>query len=199
MPRLPFSEKTITGVYGSMSDFRRKNKMQAHSGTDFAPAGSNRGKTAIPAVVTGKIKLIQWSSVLGWVIVQSFRDTKKNKIAYIGYCHIACGEHGINCKGPKVLGAHMPIKKKVGDVVAEGETIAILGNTGSASSGAHLHLTISWLLKGVFGATADKFDFVKWVKTQDAPATTGKPKTAAAKPKAPAAKKTCPTCGQETK
>ena len=182
-----------------MSDFRRKNKMQAHSGTDFAPAGSNRGKTAIPAVVTGKIKLIQWSNVLGWVIVQSFRDTKKKKIAYIGYCHIACGEHGINCKGPKVLGAHMPIEKKVGDVVAEGETMAILGNTGSASSGAHLHLTISWTLKGVFGATADKFDFVKWLKTQDTPTTTGEKKTATAKPKAPAAKKTCPTCGQETK
>lgn len=198
MARLPFPESTITGVYGSMSDFRRKNKMQAHSGTDFAPAGSNRGKTAIPAVADGTIKLIQWSDVLGWVIVQTVYDVKKKKTAFVGYCHLSCGTHGINCKGPKALGEHSPVKKKVGDKLAEGDTVAILGNTGSASSGAHLHLTISWLLKGVFGATSDKFDFVEWVPTQATP-TKGAPKTAAAKPKAPAAKKTCPTCGQETK
>lgn len=182
-----------------MSDFRRKNKMQAHSGTDFAPAGSAKGKTAIPAVADGTIKLIQWSNVLGWVIVQTVYDVKKKKTAFVGYCHLSCGTHGINCKGPGVLGDHSPVKKKVGDKLAEGDTVAIMGNTGSASSGVHLHLTISWALKGVFGATADKFDFVEWVKTQEAPATKGAVKTTAAKPKAAAAKKTCPTCGQETK
>lgn len=181
-----------------MSDFRRKNKMQAHSGTDFAPAGSNRGKTAIPAVVTGKIELIQWSSVLGWVIVQSAKDVKTGKKVFIGYCHLSCGAHGINCPGPKAKGEHSPVQKKVGDVVKEGDIMAILGNTGSASSGAHLHLTIGHTVKSVFGATSEKFDFVAWVPTQAA-TTKGAPKTTAAKPKAPAAKKTCPTCGQETK
>jgi murein DD-endopeptidase MepM/ murein hydrolase activator NlpD len=81
MARLPFSAKSITGVYGSMSDFRRKNKMQAHSGTDFAPAGSSKGKTAIPAVADGTVKLVQWSNVLGWVLVQSVYDVKKKKTA----------------------------------------------------------------------------------------------------------------------
>jgi hypothetical protein len=74
-----------------------------------------------------------------------------------------------------------------------------MGTTGSASSGIHLHLTISWTVKGVFGVTADKFDFVEWVKTQEAPAAKGATKETPAKPKAVAAKKTCPTCGQETK
>jgi hypothetical protein len=30
--RLPYPDKYITGHYGTMSDFRRKNGMQAHSG-----------------------------------------------------------------------------------------------------------------------------------------------------------------------
>lgn len=191
MAILPFSEKTITGVYGSMSEYRRKNNMQAHSGTDFAPAGSNRGKTAIPAVSKGTVKLVQWSNVLGWVIVQSAWDPKKKKAAFIGYCHLACDKHGINCKG-----GHEPelaTKLKVDDELAEGDTVGIIGNTGSASSGAHLHLTISWGVKGVFGVTADKFDFVEWVKQQGTPAAKG-----AAKTETPA-KKICPTCGQETK
>lgn len=191
-----------------MSDYRKKHGMQAHSGTDFAPTGSNRGKTKVPAVVTGKIELIQWSNILGWVVVQSTKDTKTGKKVYIGYCHISCGKHGINCKGPRVHGDHAPIRKKVGDVVNEGDIMVILGNTGSASSGAHLHLTASHTLKGVFGVTSAKFDFVKWVKTQEAPVAKGATK-AAAKPKAPAVKKTvepevkvvyaCPHCKKELK
>jgi murein DD-endopeptidase MepM/ murein hydrolase activator NlpD len=183
MARLPFPENTITGVYGSMSEFRRKNGLQAHSGTDFAPAGSNRGKTMIPAVANGTIKLIQWSNVLGWVIVQTVWDVKTKKTLYVGYCHISCGKHGVNCKGPKVEGAHVPIQKKVGHVLKEGDDLAIMGNTGSATSGVHLHLTISKTLKGVFGATSAKFDFVEWVKTQGVPAKkTVTPKPIAEKP-----------------
>lgn len=191
MPRLPFPEKTITGVYGSMSEYRRKNNMQAHSGTDFAPAGSNKGAMGIPAVADGTIALVQWSNVLGWVIVQSAWDAKKKKAAYVGYCHLKCDKHGINCKGGH--DASIATKLKVGDKVTEGTVIAVIGNTGSASSGAHLHLTISWTVKGVFGATADKFDFVEWVKQQGATATKGATKAEKA------TNKICPTCGQETK
>lgn len=180
---MPFPEKAITGEYGTMSDFRRKNKMQAHSGTDWAPAGSNKGKTPIPAIAKGTIKLIQWSNVLGWVVVQTAMD-KDRKVKYIGYCHVACGKHGIDCKGPKVLGDHMPIQKKVGDKLEAGDTVAIIGNTGSASSGCHLHATLSDRIKGVFGATADKQDLKKAIKANSkapkaaakvAPVVTAKP------------------------
>lgn len=206
MARLPFPESTITGVYGSMSEFRRQNGLQAHSGTDFAPAGSNRGKTMIPAVAAGKIELIQWSNVLGWVIVQSATDVNTKKTVYIGYSHISCGKHGVNCKGPKVEGAHVPMQKKVGHALKEGDDLAIMGNTGSATSGVHLHLTISKTLKGVFGATSAKFDFVEWVKTQGKPApkAAAKPAVVAAKPVAKVTEKTvtlyaCPHCKKELK
>jgi len=187
MARLPFPANTITGTFGSMSAYRRKHGLQPHSGVDFAPKGSNGGKTAIPAVASGTVKLVQWSNVLGWVLVQTVWDVKKKKAAYVGYCHLK--------DEPKL---------KVGDKVKEGDTIGIMGTTGSASSGIHLHLTISWKLKGVFGITADKFDFVEWVKTQESPATKGATKKAA-----PAVVKTvkpevkilyaCPHCKKELK
>jgi murein DD-endopeptidase MepM/ murein hydrolase activator NlpD len=175
MARLPFPERDITAPYGEMSAYRKSHGMQPHSGTDFAPAGSNRGRTKIPSVGAGTIKLIQWSDVLGWVIVQTVWDIKQNKAIYIGYCHISCNNHGMNCKGPKVHGDHAPVNKKVGSKVKEGQTMAYIGNTGSASSGVHLHLTGSRTLKGVFGVTSAKFDIVEWVKTQEVPKKAFKP------------------------
>lgn len=160
---MPFDEKYITGEYGTMSEFRRKRGMQAHSGTDWAPPGSSKGKTAIPAIAKGTIKLIQWSNILGWVIVQTAMD-KDRKVWYLGYCHVKCGQHGVNCKGPKVSGCSSPIKKKVGHKLKAGDTVAFMGNTGKASSGVHLHATASRRLKGVFGITADKADVKKLIK-----------------------------------
>jgi hypothetical protein len=161
----------------------------------------------IPAVAAGKIELLQWSNVLGWVIVQSATDVNTKKTVYIGYSHISCGKHGVNCKGPAVEGAHVPIQKKVGHVLKEGDDLAIMGNTGSATSGVHLHLTISKTLKGVFGATSAKFDFVEWVKTQGVPAKKPASKPVASKPVAekpivtpkPTIVYACPHCKKELK
>lgn len=181
-----------------MSEYRRARGMQPHSGTDFAPAGSNKGKTAIPAVADGTIKLIQWSNILGWVIVQTVWDAAKKKTKYVGYCHISCGTHGINCKGPKVHGDHAPIKKQVGHKIKEGDIMAYIGNTGSASSGAHLHLTLSNTLKGVFGVTSAKEDFVKWVEGSAPEVKAAKPQKIAEKAKVEV--KTvyaCPHCKKE--
>ena len=175
MPRLPFPENTITGVYGSMSDFRRKNGLQPHSGTDFAPKGSSKGKTPIPAVAKGSVSFVQFSKILGWVLVQTVWDVKKKKVAYVGYCHLSCAKHGINCAGGH--DASIAISHKAGDRLDEGDAIANCGNTGSASSGVHLHLTISWKERGVFGVTADKFDFLEWIKSQgSAPVKKAEPK-----------------------
>ena len=197
---MPFPEKTITGEYGTMSEYRRKNNMQAHSGTDWSPPGSNKGKTPIPAVAKGTIKLIQWSNVLGWVIVQSAMDNKK-QLWYIGYCHVSCGKHGVNCKGPKVHGEHSPVKKKVGDKLTAGGTVAIMGNTGNASSGVHLHATLGKKLKDVFGPTSAKSDLKKAIKANsgavkpEAAKAVATPAPKAAKPKvakAPKAPKAVP-------
>jgi len=138
--RLPYDDRFITGHYGTMSDFRRRNGMQPHSGTDWArPRG-----TRIPAIAKGTVRLIQFSRVLGWVLVQSAMD-KDGKVWYIGYCHMD------NKPG-----------YKVGDKLAKSQTVGKIGNSGM-SSGPHLHATASKALKGVFGVTGAKVDLHKLI------------------------------------
>jgi murein DD-endopeptidase MepM/ murein hydrolase activator NlpD len=114
--------------------------MQPHSGTDWArPRG-----TRIPAIAKGTVRLIQFSRVLGWVLVQSAMD-KDGKVWYIGYCHMD------NKPG-----------YKVGDKLAKSQTVGKIGNSGM-SSGPHLHATASKALKGVFGVTGAKVDLHKLI------------------------------------
>lgn len=139
--RYPFEPKFITGRFGTLSEFRKKNGMQPHSGVDWArPEG-----TPIPSIANGTIVLQQWSDVLGNVSV--LRVMGKDKaLYYIGFCHL------------KAEGL------KVGTKVKEGDVVGLVGNTGSASSGAHLHLTVSKELKGVFGPTSVKQDPIQFIK-----------------------------------
>jgi len=138
--RLPYADKFITGHYGTLSDFRRKNKMQPHSGTDWArPRG-----TRIPAIAKGTIRLIQYSKVLGWVVVQTAMD-RDGRIWYLGYCHMD-SKPGY----------------EVGQKLVKGQTVGLIGSSGM-SSGPHLHATASKTLKGVFGTTSQKVDLYKLI------------------------------------
>ena len=146
--KLPFHWKKITGRFGTLSEFRKARGMQPHSGVDFAmPEG-----TPIPALDRGTIVLQQFSKVLGNVSVlrvlgyDPAGDKSKRELFYIGYCHL---------KEPGLA---------VGTKVKEGETVGLVGNTGSASSGPHLHITVSKQIKGVFGPTAVKQDLIEFVK-----------------------------------
>lgn len=172
--RLPYADKYITGHYGTLSDFRRKNKMQPHSGTDWArPKG-----TRIPAIAKGTIRLIQFSKVLGWVVVQTAMD-KDGQIWYLGYCHMD-SKPGY----------------EVGQKIVKGQTIGLIGNTGM-SSGPHLHATASKTLKGVFGATSQKVDLYKLILANiKGPET--KQTNAQTKAVVEAVTK-CDKCGQEIK
>ena len=115
--------------------------MQPHSGLDFAmPIG-----TPIPALANGTIVLNQESKVLGHVVVLRIMD-KQKKLAYIGYSHLQ--KPGL----------------PVGTKVKEGETVGLVGNSGSASSGAHLHMTVSREVKGIFGPTSVKSCPIEFVK-----------------------------------
>lgn len=183
---MPFPESAITGHYGTMSEFRKAKGMQAHSGTDWA----QKTGTLIPAIAEGEIKLIQWSKILGWVVVQSAKDNK-GQTWFIGYCHLTCSEHGDKCQGDHAS----PLKSaKVGDKVAVGQRYLRIGNTGSASSGSHLHATASKTVKGVFGVTADKSDLYKLILANaEGPAKEQK------NTKAKAMVEKCATCGQEIK
>ena len=146
--KLPFHWKKITGRFGTLSEYRRKNGMQAHSGVDFAmPEG-----TPIPALDRGTIVLQQFSKVLGNVVVLRVLgfdpkgDRTKRELFYIGYCHLQ--DKGL----------------PVGSKVNEGDTIGLVSSTGSASTGPHLHMTVSKEIKGVFGPTAVKQDPIEFVK-----------------------------------
>lgn len=145
--KLPFPEKKVTEHYGEMSAFRKKNKMQPHSGTDWAMPGG----TKILASTTGAVKFVGESKILGNVIVVSATD-KEGKFWYLGYCHL-----------------QKPSTLKVGDKVKQGTVLGLVGTTGTASSGNHLHATASRKVKGVFGVTADKVDFVKLAKKNSTP------------------------------
>jgi murein DD-endopeptidase MepM/ murein hydrolase activator NlpD len=139
--KLPFHFSKITGRFGTLSEYRRKNNMQPHSGLDFAmPEG-----TPIPALANGTIVLQQFSKVLGNVSVLRVMG-KDGKLYFIGYCHIQ--QPGL----------------PVGTKVKEGETIGLVSSTGSASTGAHLHMTVSKELKGVFGPTSVKQDPIEFIK-----------------------------------
>ena len=159
---LPFPDSKITGHFGTMSEYRRRNKMQAHSGTDW---GVKSG-TLIPAITDGTVKLIHYSSVLGWVVVQTGWDNITKRTKYIGYCHLNCSFHGAECKGPK-QGCKTPLKStKVGDKVKAGQKYLKVGNSGSATTGSHLHATLGNSLKSVFGATRAKQNLHTFIQEQ---------------------------------
>ena len=151
--KLPFHWKKITGRFGTLSEYRKKNGMQPHSGVDFAMPE----RTPIPALDRGTIVLQQWSNILGNVSVlrvlgyDPAGDKKKKELFYSGYCHLA--EPGL----------------PVGTKVKEGDTIGKVGGgpntpSGSASTGSHLHITVSKQIKGVFGPTSVKQDLIEFVK-----------------------------------
>jgi murein DD-endopeptidase MepM/ murein hydrolase activator NlpD len=141
----PFDKKTITSRFGATA-----NRATPHRGLDYAPAAN----TVIPAITGGVVRNIQWSDILGWVVVQSGRDDVNARLVFVGYCHLSCAIHGPECKGPRVHGNHSPLTSTVvGSTKKIGEPIGRVGNTGSASRGAHLHLTVGPMVNSVFSGT----------------------------------------------
>jgi murein DD-endopeptidase MepM/ murein hydrolase activator NlpD len=133
--RHPFDKSLITSRFGATA-----NRPTPHRGLDYAPAEG----TNIPAVTKGTVRLVQWSEVLGWVLVQTAWDLITNKTMFIGYCHL---------KDKPTLA--------VGATLRMGQIIGKVGNTGSASRGAHLHLTVGPAQNSVFaGVVIDPEKFI---------------------------------------
>lgn len=158
---LPFPESKVPkgGEFGNTILFDGSKRTNPHRGTDFSvPAG-----TPIKSATSGVVTLNKESAVLGWVVV-----VKDPKNVYWGYCHL------------RQPGA------RVGTKVVAGETvIGLVGNTGSASHGAHLHWTCSALPEGVFaGKVVDPLAGLK--------ARIAKEKAAAPAPAAPVAVEAVP-------
>ena len=141
----PFDKTTITSRFGDDEPPRTS----PHRGTDYAP----KATALIPAVTNGRITKIFWSNCLGWVCEQTSASGKY----YIGYSHLNCAKHGINCDGSGHEDGSTCMKNlRVGDEVTINQPVGRVGNTGSCSRGAHLHLTL-----------ARKSD-PRYAKTQDA-------------------------------
>ena len=134
----PFPDSQLTGHFGKIRTINGK-KTNPHRGTDWA---AKRG-TPIPAVSSGTVKLVQYSEILGWVLVHSVYGNDK-KTMYVGYCHM---------KEKPTL--------KVGDKVKMGQAIGKVDTEGF-SSGPHLHATLSPSVKGVFsGTVVDLYNYLQ--------------------------------------
>lgn len=109
----PFQPGTRGDEFGNMAPYRKN----PHRGQDWTP-GAGR---IIPAITAGKVTANFWSDGLGNCIIQSTED------------------------GLWVLYAHLEAKPNlsVGHALKLGETIGKVGNTGSLTTGAHLHLSIA--------------------------------------------------------
>jgi murein DD-endopeptidase MepM/ murein hydrolase activator NlpD len=168
----PFSKSTITSVFGTMV-----RRTSPHRGTDYAPGAYD----LIPAITKGRVVTTAWSSCLGWYMVQT--AWAEGKTWYLGYCHLACNTHGVDCKGPKQHpdGSNNFVSLKVGDRLELGQWVGRVGNTGSCSKGSHVHITLGTNPKSVTsGQVYDLAAFIDSDSTPSKPPISKRPK---AKPK----------------
>lgn len=174
--RLPFPK--VADSFGSHSAERKAMGLGPHRGCDyngFDLSGKRAFKfglgTALVAVGDGKVTLNKWSEVLGWVV-----EIQVGKWFFI-YCH---------------MDKQSPLK--VGTAVKSGQSVGGAGTSGSASSGVHLHFTLSLTSGGgISGKVYDPHTFlVKMIAAE---------KKANAQPVAttatPASVKHCATCACE--
>lgn len=122
--REPFKPSQRGDEFGNTAPYRS----HPHRGQDWSPAE----KSPIPAITDGKIMKVFWSDVLGNCVIQSAKDK-----FYILYAHLA---HKTSLE--------------VGDEIKSGQVIGLVGGgkstpSGSASTGAHLHMSIAPMSAGI--------------------------------------------------
>jgi murein DD-endopeptidase MepM/ murein hydrolase activator NlpD len=145
--RLPFPNPNRADGFGAV-----KGRPHPHRGVDFPqPAG-----TPIPAIAAGTVALVEHSTELGWcVVVKHARTTaeriKGRKPVFSGYAHMSTNP-GLT------VGAAVRLGETIGHVGAAGKN-------GTAATGAHLHLTMSHDVRGIFAG--DAFDPLRYIAARD--------------------------------
>lgn len=114
----PFDKKFRGDTFGNLAPYRNG---RPHRGQDWHPAELS----PIKAIASGTVFVNDWTDVLGWIVIQSAEGGN-----WVLYAHLA---------------KQSDLKK--GDKVKAGETvIGKVGGgkyrSGSASTGAHLHLSV---------------------------------------------------------
>ncbi len=151
----PFAAKFRNDEFGNMASYRK----HPHRGQDWSPAD----KSPIPAICDGKVANIFWTDVLGWVI-EIYNPADK---VWTQYCHIAPADN----KNPKKAST-ATVKK--GDFVKLGQIIGKVGGSkatspsGSASTGAHLHMGMSKKQNGHLVAYNQLIDPLKYILAHSA-------------------------------
>lgn len=119
----PAKPTRISDTFGTHSALRKKLGLGPHRGIDYAVQAG----TPLKAIGNGRVKNIGETSVLGHFIEISAPVIVKGKleVKIFGYYHLLEDQSKY---------------WKIGDAVKGGEVLCKSGNTGSATSGAHLHL-----------------------------------------------------------
>ncbi len=137
----PFPAKQRGDLFGNLAPYRNG---RPHRGQDWSPAELS----PIKSICDGKVHNVFWTDVLGWVI-EVWEPIEK---VFIQYAHVA----------PKTA-----LVKK-GDQVKLGQVIGKVGGgrktpSGSASTGAHLHMQISKKPNGHLAAYSALIDPLKHI------------------------------------
>jgi murein DD-endopeptidase MepM/ murein hydrolase activator NlpD len=172
----PAKPSRISDTYGTHSPLRKRLGLGPHRGIDYAvQAGTN-----LVAVGSGRVKNIGHTSVLGYFIEISAPVVIKGKIEVkiFGYYHLLEDQNKF---------------WKVGEAVKGGEMLCQSGNTGSATSGAHLHFMAGDKINLATGKVEDPLALIESCLTPQTVTVADKEETVeepAKKPaKKPAAKK----------
>lgn len=120
----PFAVKLRGDEFGNLAPYRNG---RPHRGQDWSP----KEKSPIPAITDGTVFVNTWTDVLGWIIIHSTKDGY-----WVLYAHLAE-------KSPLVKGDKVVLGQIIGKVGGGRNT-----PSGSASTGAHLHLSIGKANKG---------------------------------------------------
>lgn len=118
----PADPKKMGDKFGEMAAYRK----HPHRGLDYSVASG----TPLKAVGSGRLIDFGWSDVLGWwlEIRVAVWDVKKSEpaVRLFSYCHL---------QSDPGLTHEKNVAVKVGQVIAKA------GNTGSATTGSHLHMS----------------------------------------------------------
>jgi len=119
----PAKPSRISDTFGTHSALRKKLGLGSHRGIDYAVQSG----TPLLAIGSGRVKNIGHTNVLGYFIEISAPVIVKDKleVKIFGYYHLLEDQEQF---------------WKVGDAVKGGQVLCKSGNTGTATSGAHLHL-----------------------------------------------------------
>jgi murein DD-endopeptidase MepM/ murein hydrolase activator NlpD len=115
----PFPATSRGDEFGNLAPYRNG---RPHRGQDWSP----KELSPIKAITDGTVFLNEWSDVLGWFVVHSAKDGH-----WVLYAHLA--KQSELKKNDKVIGGETVL-----GLVGGGKN----SKSGTASTGAHLHLSI---------------------------------------------------------